>query len=94
MENLAFFLSRLSSLVIEAWASCACSLRRGMSYGGGTVPAMAVHEEWWLLINSLAWYMACLLLSWPSSWRSDSLGPSHDVTVQGEWLVPSRVACS
>jgi hypothetical protein len=43
MENLAFFLSRLSSLVIEAWASCARSLRRGTSYGGGTVLAMAVH---------------------------------------------------
>ena len=56
MENLAFFLSRLSSLVIEAWSSCACSLCQGASYGGGTVSAMAAHGEWWLLTNSPAHY--------------------------------------
>jgi hypothetical protein len=56
MENLVFFLSRLSSLVIEAWSSCACSLCQGASYGGGTILAMVTHGEWWLLINSPARY--------------------------------------
>ena len=56
MENLAFFLSRLSSLVIEAWSSCACSLCQGASYGGGTVLAMVVHGEWWFLTNSPTQY--------------------------------------
>jgi hypothetical protein len=56
MENLAFFLSRLSSLVIEAWSSCACSLCQGAPYDGGTILAMAAHGEWWLLTNSPARY--------------------------------------
>jgi hypothetical protein len=56
MENLVFFLSRLSSLVIKAWSSCACSLHQGAPYGGGTVLAMAAHGEWWLLSNSPARY--------------------------------------
>jgi hypothetical protein len=27
-----------------------------MAYSDGTIPAMAVQWEWWLLTNSLAWY--------------------------------------
>jgi hypothetical protein len=27
-----------------------------MAYGGGTVSAMVVQREWWLLTNSPSWY--------------------------------------
>jgi hypothetical protein len=31
-------------------------LRKGVAYGGGTIPTMAAQWEWWLLTNSPAQY--------------------------------------
>jgi len=72
---------------IRVWLSSLC---RGLSYGGGTIPAMAVQWEWWLLTNSPA-PCGSLAVIMASVLAFVSSGRSHDVIVRGEWL--SIVGC-
>ena len=95
MEKLACLLSSPSGLVVtlrygrlqlapyaKVWHTVAVLFRPWRRNGSGGCLPTPLSD------------MACLLSSWPSSWRSVFSRRRRDVTVRGKLLVPSRVACS